>query len=73
MRARRLRRTLTISVVSLSGWDEVGASALSALLLLSLALPEPLLMGRCSFSALEGFDGRRCLGGGLVCPVLLPT
>ena len=70
--ARRLRRTLTISVLSFSGGGEVGASALSSLLG-SFPLPDPLLVGRCSFSELDGFDGLRGRCAGRFCPVLLPT
>jgi hypothetical protein len=58
VRARGLRRTLTISTGSLSGCGDVARS--SSLLLISSALPEPLLFGRCSFSELDGFEGLRC-------------
>ncbi len=64
VRARRLlRRTLTSSVFSVSGCGEVGSDGVWSLFA-SFPLPAPLLAGRCSFSELDGFDGRRGFGGG---------
>lgn len=73
------RRTFTISALSLSllrlgdsGSTMTSTPARSRPR--SFALPEPLLTGRSSFPELlelAGFDGRRCRGAGLFCPVLL--
>jgi len=72
VRARRLlRRILTISVFSFSGWGDVGSDGVSSLLAV-FPLAAPLLAGRCSFSELDGLDGLRGFGGAFFCPVLLP-
>ena len=78
VRARRLLgRTLTSSVFSFSGFGDVDLgrdpSLFAPLSLFELfPLPPPLLVGRWSLPELGGFEGPRCLGGGLICPVLFP-
>lgn len=70
VRARGLRRILTTSTGSFCGFGHVDRAASSSLFT-SSALPEPLLAGLSS--ALEGFEGLRCLTVPFFCPVLLPT
>jgi hypothetical protein len=69
------RRTFTISGLSLLRLGDSGSTMTSTpARSLSFALPEPLLTGRSSLPELlelEGFEGRRCRGAGLFCPVLL--
>ena len=69
------RRTLTISGLSLLRLGDSGSTMTSTpARSFSFALPEPLLTGRSSLPELlelVGFDGRRCRGAGLFCPVLL--